>query len=471
MQTIPQPVQWFEGMLLSPQHFQQNNSYFEHLIFHQLQRITPYFFGAIELKFNQTAIADQKLLVEKIHAVMTDGTVIDYAMNDKGESPAFVGNESNLLCYDLGRIEGIKPQIPFYIYIAIAKQNVASSSDSIGGMKRYDSVNAGKVTDHNDYQNQVDLVRLRPKLQLLMESELSPNYSYFPIAKLQQNHDGSYRLMCYTPPLLNVSCSTSESPAGSALGEKVEYLISSLRSKATEQRNYFVEKQASSGPMNHLQKQNLHYITQALPGLEVMLKSQRCHPYELYLALVNLSSSMAILQDEVLPPVYPAYNHQDLESIFKPVLNNLYRVINKLQLNFDVVGFSLSEKGDYYCQYINTATSKISNLLMLSFRLATGVAREQLNSWIENAYICTEDKMEQLLIERITGCERNQVKEFSEIDLIENDDEVFFIIKTNKNYLSDGGKLVITSSDQQLDKYAPTAINWYQLREENVTDE
>lgn len=468
MQQVPQPVQWFEGMLLSPQHFQQNNSYLEHLIFHQLQRVTPYFFGAIELKFDQTAIAGQKLLVEKIHAVMTDGTVIDYALEDSGQLQSPNGSESSLLSYDLSSIEGIKPQTPFYIYVAIAKQSLASSSDSAGTIKRYDSVNTGKVMDYNDYQNQVDLVRLRPKLTLLIESELSPNYSYFPIAKLRQSHDGSYQSLGYTPALLCVNSSTSESPAGSALGEKIEYIISLLRNKATEQRNYFIEKQASSGPLSNIQKQNLHYITQFLPGLEVMLKGQRCHPYDLYLALVNLSANMAILQDDVLPPVYPAYNHQDLDRTFSPVLNSIYRVINKLQLNFEVVGLALTKQGDYHCQYTNTTTPA---QLMLSFRLAVGVAREQLVSWIENAYICTEDKMEQLLIERITGCKRIETSEFVEIKLKENDEEIFFIVESNEDYLTECEKLVITSSDQRLDKYAPAAINWYKLRKEDKVDE
>ncbi len=464
MQQIQQPVQWFEGMLLSPQHFQQNNSYFENLIFHQLQRVTPYYFGAIELKFDQTAIADQKLLVETIHAVMTDGTVVDYALNDNDEPQVPNACESNLLSYDLANIEGINPQTPFYIYLAIAKQNLASSSGSDATMKRYDSINAGKVMDLNDYQNQIDLVRLRPKLQLLMESELSPNYSYFPIAKLKQNHDGSYHSIPYTPPLLLVNSSKSESPAGSVLGEKVEFLITSLRNKATEQRNYFVEKQGNSGPISHIQKLNLHHISQFLPGLEVMLKGQRCHPYELYLSLVNLASGMAILLDDVLPPIYPAYNHQDLDSTFAPVLNNIYRIIKKLELNFEVTGLSAKEQGVFSCKYSNEANH---HQMMLSFRIGSGVSRESLILWIENSYICTEDKREQLLIERITGCKRKQVNEFVDIKLEENDEEVFFIVDVDKEYFTDGEDLSITSSDEQLDKYSPMAINWYKLNQEN----
>ncbi len=458
MPQISQPVQWFEGMLLSPQHFQQNNNYFEQLMFHQLQRVTPYFFGALELYFDQSAMADQRLLVQKVHAVMTDGTVIDYALNDDEQLPLSNDMDTNLLSYDLTSLKDLKPQTPFFIYLAIAKQN---SNSAMAEMKRYDSINTGKVVDQNDSQNQVDLVRLKAKLQLLSESELSPNYSYIPISKLQQNHDGSFQSLNYTPPLLVVHSLISEAPARSTLGHQIENLIASLRSKATEQRNYFVEKQGNDSPINQTQKLKLHHLTQSLPVLEVMLKSQHSHPYDLYLALINLAAAMAILQDDVLPPVYPAYNHQDLDNTFKPVLNDIARIIHSLQLNFEVHALAMNDDGDFRYKYTRPANSE---QLMLAFRLTTGVAREQLISWVENAYFCTEDKMEQLLIERITGCKRQQVSEFTVLDLEESDEEIFFTVETNDAYLTDGEKLLIASSDQQLNKFSPAAISWYEQR-------
>jgi len=45
---LPEPVQWSEGMLLSPHHFQQNHIYWEAQMQHQMGWIQPNFWGLIE---------------------------------------------------------------------------------------------------------------------------------------------------------------------------------------------------------------------------------------------------------------------------------------------------------------------------------------------------------------------------------------------------------------------------------------
>ncbi len=451
MQQISQPVHWFEGMLLSPQHFQQNNQCFEQLMFHQLRRVAPYFYGVIELSIDKDALANNKLLIQKIHAVMTDGTVVENGSADK----------SPLLCYDFRNLKDIERQTPFFIYLAVAHQQGTSAENIDLEMKRYESVNTGKVIDQNDPQNQVDLVRLNLKLQLLPENELSPNYSYLPLIKLQQNHDGSFKKLIYTPPLLKVTSVVSDSPAGSELGEKIDTLIASLRCKATEQRNYFIEKQTNGAPLTNAQKLKLHHLSQCLPRLEVMIGSHKSHPYDLYLAMIDLSAGVAILQDDILPPVYPKYNHLDLDKTFKSVFNDVERIIEKLQLNFEVHSLKLNQENEFQHLYTHQPDTR---QLMLAFRLAAGVSREQLISWVDSAYFCTHDKLNDLLTDRITGSKRQHVDNFTQLEIEESEDELFFIFEATSEFLTIGRQLTIKSSDQRLDQYIPRAVNWFDMR-------
>lgn len=458
MQMITQPVHWFEGMLLSPQHFQQNNTYIEQLMYHQLQRITPYFYGAIQLTFDQSLIAENQLQVQHLHAVMTDGTVVQYSTkNDYGNEQS----NQELLNIDLSRFNDIKEYTPFFIYLAIARQNGACASDSNTELKRYNSINTGRVVDQNDPLNLVDLVRLSPKLQLLGEQERSPNYSYFPIAKLHKSGDGSFKLLKYTPPMLAVSTLISDTPARSPIGQDIEKLVTSIRTKATEQRNYFIEKQSQGTELTSVQKLNLHYLGQHLPGIEVLLKSEKCHPYDLYLALINLAAGMAIILDDVLPSIYPAYNHEDIDGTYEKVIIDINKIIEKLELNFEVHLFELNEQSEFHYPYSNTPENEN---LMLSFKLAPGVSRRQLKQWVENACICTEDKKIELSLDRIIGAQRKQVTEFSELHLEDNNDELFFYITSQPEFFSTEDSIVIASSDQKLNQYAPQSIRWFEKK-------
>ena len=181
---MPDPVQWFEGMLLSPQHFQQNNVYLEQAMFHQLQRTNPFYWGVCELDIDQDAVTYDKLVVNKVHAVMPDGTVVKHAVTKQQKQEAEGIKELSL---QLSEIPDLQPQKPFFVHLAIPTLSDGCASDAESDLKRYDSVNVGKVTDQNDMQNQIDLVRLRPRLLLLVDTQLSPNFSSFPILKLEKN--------------------------------------------------------------------------------------------------------------------------------------------------------------------------------------------------------------------------------------------------------------------------------------------
>lgn len=450
MQQISQPVHWFEGMLLSPQHFQQNNQFMEQLMFHQLRRVAPYFYGLIDMCIDKDAFARNELLIHKIHAVMTDGTVVDSGTLD----------QRPLLCYDFNNLKGIESQKPFFIYLAVAHRQGPCAENNNLEMKRYESINTGKVVDQDDPKNQVDLVRLNLKLQILPENELSPNYSYLPLIKLQKNHDRSFKQLKYTPPLLKVSTVVSDSPAESTLGNKIDALIAELRCKATEQRNYFIEKQTNGAPLTNAQKLKLHHLSRCLPKLEVMIAGHKSHPYELYLAMIDLSAGVAILQDDILPPVYPKYNHLDLDETFKPVFKDIERIIKKLQLNFEVHALEPNQENEFQHLYTHQPDSK---QIMLAFRLAAGVSREQLISWVNNAYFCTHDKLNTLLTDRIIGCERRKVEEFTQLEIKESEDEIFFIFEATSEFLTIGRELTIKSSDQRLDQYIPRAVNWFDI--------
>ena len=65
LDKIPDQVHWTEGMFLSPHHFQQSTIYLENLLAHQLQRVSPFYWGIISCQIDELALANEKLLIKE----------------------------------------------------------------------------------------------------------------------------------------------------------------------------------------------------------------------------------------------------------------------------------------------------------------------------------------------------------------------------------------------------------------------
>ncbi len=78
---------WSEGMFLRPQHFQQNDRYFESLIEQRCSPMRPYSWGIEELLINQEALNLGKIEIEKCKAILPDGTTINIPFADAPPLP------------------------------------------------------------------------------------------------------------------------------------------------------------------------------------------------------------------------------------------------------------------------------------------------------------------------------------------------------------------------------------------------
>ena len=72
---IPDLIEWHEGMLLTPQHFQQFASRSELLTQYMFSQGAPFGWGIIDLKIDQAALSAGILRILSIEAVMPDGLV------------------------------------------------------------------------------------------------------------------------------------------------------------------------------------------------------------------------------------------------------------------------------------------------------------------------------------------------------------------------------------------------------------
>src|SRR5678815_609690 len=69
-------VVWAEGMLLTPQHFQQWDQYYDQLLIERLRFLSPFGWGVTQLDIDHDGLANGRLTLLRLTGIMPDGLVI-----------------------------------------------------------------------------------------------------------------------------------------------------------------------------------------------------------------------------------------------------------------------------------------------------------------------------------------------------------------------------------------------------------
>src|SRR5262249_33848997 len=78
-QAVVDRVEWFEGMLLAPQHFQLMNARVDSLVAWQTLSAAPFSWGVRRLVFDQGLLPAGVLRVLALDAILPDGTAVSYS--------------------------------------------------------------------------------------------------------------------------------------------------------------------------------------------------------------------------------------------------------------------------------------------------------------------------------------------------------------------------------------------------------
>lgn len=74
---IPE-IQWHDGMLLMPQHFQRQSRRLEQQLSYHLGYLNPYHYGLVQLQLDDPALPSGLLRVLELEAVMPDHMLVQY---------------------------------------------------------------------------------------------------------------------------------------------------------------------------------------------------------------------------------------------------------------------------------------------------------------------------------------------------------------------------------------------------------
>ncbi|HYY93479.1 MAG TPA: type VI secretion system baseplate subunit TssK [Pyrinomonadaceae bacterium] len=433
---IPDSIQWHEGLLLTPQHFQQLSLRHEALLQYVASSIAPFNWGVRYVKIDPANLAAGTLRVLELEAVMPDGMVVSFGLR-RGEE----------LQVDLTQYAEQLKQRPLTVHLAVA----AREADILtrGDIARYDSVEGEPVPDENTGEGTLRIPRLRPRLRLLVADAPPKKYVALPIARVYCR-DETYTLTDFIPPALAVE---RQSPLGvicswtaRRLREKAMYLADQLRLPATGAR-VGADRETES---------LIRSLVASLPLLEAVLGTGASHPFIVYLALCSVAGQVSVMGRSLVPPAFAPYDHNDLRATFEPVLAYISRKVDEgVTATFTAYPFRY-EEGVYSLFFEHAWAGK---RLALGVRAATGASEQEVVRWGYGCVIGSRSRMRSMRESRVLGARRELIER--DEDLVPPRGVVLFSLRADPEFVEPDEELQIFNAGEYGSSQRPQEIVLY----------
>lgn len=403
---IPDAIQWHEGLLLTPQHFQQLASRHEALVQYGTSLIAPFCWGVRRFKHHAISLPAGKLRVLELEAIMPDGLVVVHGLHDSGRDDVLEIDLSNL-AEDIGERGSI-------VQLAVAaRQNGNSNGDSL----RYESFKGVPVADEISAARAQAIHRLKPRLALRVGEKLPSDYVGFPLARVIYR-DSSFALDDkFIPPMLAVPAKATDGDTSSVAAQRLGDMCSDVAQRVRKRAMYLADEARSPTATGRFGNEAgirtlMLSLVGALPRFEAVLQIGCAHPYMVYVALCGMAGQLSVLGMEMVPPSFNPYNHNDLYTTFQPVLEFIDRAMDQgVPVAYKSFPF-LYHEGTYELRFDGTWMKK---KLAIGMKGERGMTEDEVVRWGESCLIGSQSRIELLRANRVRGAVRKHADRVGDV--------------------------------------------------------
>ena len=416
---IPLPVQWHEGLLLYPQHFQQQRRVHQDAIAATLHTTQPFFWGVRTCVLDTKALATGIIKIQEMQALMPDGTLVEVTP----ESPvafSLSGMEKSLL--------GSKKII--HLCLPEEHDGAANARDDLPRYKEICRPEHHHV-DENTGENSVAIPRLQPLVSLMVGS-VPARYISMPLCEVTFN-EGVFALTPFCPPTCILE---KKGPIANMFSEHLDTLHDRI--------TYFVERLQS--PLGYeasalIEKYRHLYSHPVRPFfiLNALAKQEETHPYTLFLELCRACGDFAAVVPGRMPVSIDPYNHNDPRGSLEKVLGVFQEyvlMIEKPSLN---VPFHVED--DIF--YLHLSKEWCSTPLTLSVHPDKQQDIDSVISWIEGALIISKSLVPQSQSKRVLGAKRAFVEQDEELGLVQSAHRILVHVDVEESSIKPNEELCI----------------------------
>ncbi len=297
-------VHWTEGLFLRPHHLQQADRYLESAIESRTRHVTPYPWGFAAIEIDHDLAQQSKFGLRRGAGVMPDGGLFDFP--NEGPVPAAIAVP-----------EAAAGQIVWLTVPARADNTREVSPEPAENAARY-MVGAETVIDStSNLRIEEEIEVAYPRLAYEIRKTAKPGYVGLPIARIVEVHDRTLVFdEKFAPPVL--ICSAHATVEG-----WLDRVIGWIGNRLDELARYAADATAGGG-MQSADYLILQCLNREIPALKHFRSSRYIPPERLYEQFLRIAGELATFAtQERRAREYGAYNHDDLEAVFAPVLRDI----------------------------------------------------------------------------------------------------------------------------------------------------
>lgn len=299
-------VMWLEGMFLQPQHFQQQERYFERLIAQQPFFMGPNQWGIREYQLDEQLLKLGKVALARASGVMPDGTLFDIPNEDHMPTAIDIPEGSH--------------DVMVYLALPLRKTGEIEVGETTNPqkMQRF-FIEDSEVNDYysgNEYSSKLKIGKLG--LRLKLSSEDCQGYSCLALARIREIRSDQQVVLDeqFMPTCIDIQ-------AVPGLAKFMHELLGLLKHRGEVLANRLnLPQQAGNAELSDYLFMQL--INSYEPRCAYYLQKKAWHPESLYLFLIQMLGDMALVtRENKRPPTLPNYLHQDLCATFLPLFESL----------------------------------------------------------------------------------------------------------------------------------------------------
>lgn len=297
-------VVWSEGLFLRPHHFQQADRYAESLVEARVRQISPYPWGFTMLELDRDLARQSRFALRRAAGVMPDGTPFDLPAGSPLPPPIEVPDTA--------------AQQILWLSMPVAAPNTREIDEAQGGVASRFVIGTETVIDSTSaMRDEVEIEVAHPRLGFDLRKTAKPGYVALPLARVLEVRDRSVIFdEKFVPPVLICA-------AAPAIDGWIDRAVGWIEAKLEELARYAADPTAGGG-LQSADYFMLQLLNRHIPVLQHFRASRYVHPERLYEEMLRIVGELATFATpERRARRYPAYDHDDLENVFAPLLRDL----------------------------------------------------------------------------------------------------------------------------------------------------
>lgn len=426
-------IQWHEGMLLAPQHFQQESARIDALVGWQTLAGQPAAWGVRRLVVDEALLSRGVLRISLLEAILPDGMAVRFDAATSQDATL----ELDLAPYTSAGANASTGDVPVYLVVGTTRSLRLPGQPSM-----FRPIASSLVADEVSEALEEEVPRMAARVALMAGQ--APGAAWVALQLMTVVLDNEIvRRGAYWPAQLAVAM---DSP----LSLRARKLAALMRAKAV-----FLAQQSATNAsrledrmaMLELRAQ-LASVTVHLPMLEATLALPVVQPLALYLALCAQLGALAALRPGAVPLVPPDYVHADSCQAFDTVLASLESLALEVSQQWRGVPFTFD--GGLYTLALQPRWLEVQLEGRPGSRLVIGLrgqSEPELAAWMLGATIGSRTVSASLRDRRMPGAARTPIASAPELGLRAATGTALFEVAIDPEFIVAGQELVISNEN------------------------